>query len=560
MTGAEFSLLRDAWLPVRRADHSPDRIRPADLTAKLSHNPVVALDWPRPDLRIACLEFLIGLLCTAFPPEDGEAWRDAWRKPPDPAELDAAFAPFAAAFVLDGDGPRFLQDQEELPEGTVPIERLLINTPGENTVKKNTDLLVKRDRFAALGRPAAAMALFALQAFAPAGGAGHRVSLRGGGPLTTLVLPGRRDANEPLSLWHMLWANVLLGDKPRPAELPLVFPWLAPTRRSDAGGAGTPLDGKLAHRLQAFWGMPRRIRLEFFAAGPGEVCDLTGRRDDVLVHGFRTRPGGVQYLSAVREHPLTPCYRTKPTDPWLALHPQPGGIGFRHWHGLVTANEAGGTLPAHVVPTFNERRGSVEPLARREARLLAAGYDMDNMKARGFVEAEMPLFVLDDGQARKSLLDHAARLAQAATQAGRLLANAVRIALADRANTDAAFLDAVRTSFFEATAAPFWQALQAARDRLEGGEELDIEAAGKAWLDALRREALALFDEAAPLDPLDPRSAGRLKEGAWHPPPVVEARRWLGINLAGYGPEGQKLWLVLHLEKPQPSKRKKAKA
>lgn len=560
MTGVDFSLLRDAWLPVRRADHSPDRIRPADLTAALAHNPVVALDWPRPDLRIACIEFLVGLLRTAFPPEDGEAWRDAWRKPPDPAELDAAFAPFSAAFVLDGNGPRFLQDWEELPEGTVPIERLLIDTPGENTVKKNTDLLVKRDRFAAIGRPASAMALFALQAFAPAGGAGHRVSLRGGGPLTTLVLPGRRNSKEPLPLWHMLWANVPLGDKPKPAELPLVFPWLAPTRRSDAGGAGTPLDGKLAHTLQAFWGMPRRIRLEFSAAGPGEMCDLTGQHDDVLVRGFRTRPGGVQYLSAAREHPLTPCYRTKPTEPWLALHPQPGGIGYRHWHGLVTANEDGGTLPANVVPTFNERRGSVERSARHEARLLVAGYDMDNMKARGFVEAEMPLFIMDDAQALKTLLDHSARLAQAATQVARLLANAVRTALADRADTDAAFLDAVRARFFEATTTPFWQALQVARDRLEGGQDLDAEGDGKAWLDALRREALTLFDEAAPLDPLDPRSAGRLKDGAWHPPPVVEARRWLGVNLAGHGSEGQKLWLVLQLEKPQPGKRRKVKA
>ena len=560
MAGGVFSLLRDAWLPVRRADHSFHCIHLADLTDNWEQNPVVALDWPRPDLRIACFEFLIGLLHTAFPPEDGEAWRDAWRKPPHPTELDAAFAPLAAAFVLDGDGPRFLQDLEELPEGTVPIERLLIDTPGENTVKKNTDLLVKRDRFAALGRPAAAMALYALQAFAPAGGAGHRVSLRGGGPLTTLVLPGRRDAGQPLPLWNMLWANVLLGDKPKPSDLPIVFPWLAPTRRSDAGGTGTPLDGKLAHRLQAFWGMPRRIRLEFSGAGPDDVCDLTGRRDDVLVRGFRTRPGGVQYLSAVSEHPLTPRYRTKPTEPWLALHPQPGGIGYRHWHGLVTANDAGGTLPADVVPSFNERRGSVEFPARRDARVLAAGYDMDNMKARGFVEAEMPLFDLDDAQAHKALLDHAAQLAQAATQAARLLANAVRTALADRADSDAAFLDAVRARFFEATTAPFWQALHAARDRLETGQDIDTDGAGKDWLEALHRAALNLFDDAAPLDPLDPRATGRLKAGVWHPPPVVEARRWLGINLAGHGPEGQKLRLILQLELPQPAKRRKVKA
>jgi CRISPR system Cascade subunit CasA len=557
MDTSRFSLLDRPWIPVRRADGRIDLIRPADLTADLSGNPVTALDWPRPDLRVGCHELLIGLLTTACPLEDPYAWTDWWQQPPQPAQLEEAFAPLASAFVLDGEGPRFLQDIGELPGESQPIERLFIDTPGENAVKKNTDLLVKQGRFTALGRGAAAMALFTLQAFAPAGGAGHRTSLRGGGPLTTLVVPRRAAPGRPLSLWHLLWANVLVGERAPLKDLRLVFPWLGPTRRSDAGGGGTLLDGKQAHPLQAFWGMPRRMRLDFTPAEGDACCDLTGQADTTLVTGFRTRPGGVQYLSAARLHPLSPCYRTKSTEPWLAVHPQPGGIGYRHWHGLVVANEAETTMPAAVVVAFHDRAGDIKPMAS-EVHLFAAGYDMDNMKPRGFVEAEMPLFSMPSAEAHRSFLRYAERLAQAATEAGRLLANAMRTALAERAEMNATMIDAVRLQFFEVTTAPFWQALEEARNELESGAEIDPTTTGKAWVATLRRHAFGLFDEAAPLNPLDPRSAGRLKGNVWQPPPVVEARRWLAIHFAGAG-EGKKLMLILGLQAKASAKRKKVK-
>lgn len=555
MADAAFSLLHDAWLPVRREHGVAGLIRPAEITASLDDDPVVALDWPRPDLRVACLEFLIGLLATACPPEStDDDWRPLWERPPSPERLDEAFAPLAHAFVLDGDGPRFLQDIETLAGEAVPVERLLIDTPGENAVKRNSDLLVKRGRVQALGRPAAAMALYALQAFAPAGGAGHRTSLRGGGPLTTLAVPGRREAGRPVPLWHLLWANVPLGESPAPDDLPTVFPWLAPTRRSDAGGGGTALDTERAHRLQAFWGMPRRIRLDFRPAAPGETCGLTGREDAVMADGFRTRPGGVQYLNAASWHPLTPTYTAKPGDPPLAVHPQPDGIGYRHWAGLV-AEDGARSRPAAAVADFaGDRNPRTADPAWHEARLLAAGYDMDNMKARAFVEAEMPLFALNDPAARAALFAHARRLARGATEAGRLLRGCVLAALAERGDTGASPFAGVRERFFEVTDPPFWEALRRAREAFEAAPENDLEAERRGWLALLRACALALFDEAAPLDPLSPEAAGRLRGGKWVPPAVVEARRTLGVGLAGHGPAGKALFEALVLPPPERGK------
>jgi CRISPR system Cascade subunit CasA len=131
-----LNLLTDAWLPVIRRRAERCVIRPAQIAEAHNENPVVALDWPRPDFRIATMELLIGLLATAFPPEDEDTWLNWWREPPDTAALDAAFASFAHAFALDGNGPRFLQDLEDLDSGAEPIERLLIEAPGEAAIGK----------------------------------------------------------------------------------------------------------------------------------------------------------------------------------------------------------------------------------------------------------------------------------------------------------------------------------------------------------------------------------------------------------------------------------------
>jgi CRISPR system Cascade subunit CasA len=553
MTNSPFSLIADPWLPVRRATSGAALIRPCDITSDIDTDPVIALDWPRADFRIACLEWIIGLLATACPPKGESDWTIRRNTPPTPETLSAAFVPLEHAFILDGDGPRFCQDHEDFAGETVPVERLLIDAPGENTVKRNTDLLVKRDRVMTLGRPAAAMALYTLQAFAPSGGAGHRTSLRGGGPLVTLVLPPR-GGGRPLPLWQILWANVPDGTAATVDDLPKIFPWLAPTRRSE-GNIGTVLGSDKAHPLQAFWGLPRRIRLDFREAQPGEVCGLTGQPDTVFATGFRTRPYGVQYLQSVQHHPLTPRYRAKKDEPWLAVHPQPEGIGYRHWQGLVEVGDM--TEPASAIPTFIARRPPRGGKAWETAHLLVAGYDMDNMKARAFIEAEMPLFVTEDSAKLHNFLAFTRRMAKGATEASKILRSQIANAL-QIDGIDKSIVDSARQRFFEDTTVEFWTMLQAALKDRDWSEELVDDAPARAWLAVLRRHAMRLFDETAPLDPLSPDATGKLKNGKWEPPPVVIARKNLGLGLAGYGKNsGEILFHALDLFKPQPKTKPK---
>ncbi|MBK9360879.1 MAG: type I-E CRISPR-associated protein Cse1/CasA [Rubrivivax sp.] len=188
-----MNLLHAPWMPVRDGQGRRHWIRPDQLSDPAWR----AFDADRPDFNGALAQFAIGLLQTTTPVDNPMDWRRWLHTPPDGDILRQWFEPVAAAFVLDGDGPRFMQDLDLGTEGVVhnDIGALLIELPGEQTVRNNADHFIKRGQVNALCPACAALALFTLQLNAPAGGAGHRTGVRGGGPLTTLVLaPGSRNA------------------------------------------------------------------------------------------------------------------------------------------------------------------------------------------------------------------------------------------------------------------------------------------------------------------------------------------------------------------------------
>ena len=147
-----FSLLDRPWIPVRRLSGQHDTIRPAEITSRIGEDPVVAIAWSRPDLDAATRELLIGLLATACGVDARDRWRAWVNDPPAPEALEAAFAPLAPAFALDGNGPRFQQDLDPLGDEQVPVSQLLIEAPGGNAVKKNLDHFVHRGGVDTLSR------------------------------------------------------------------------------------------------------------------------------------------------------------------------------------------------------------------------------------------------------------------------------------------------------------------------------------------------------------------------------------------------------------------------
>jgi CRISPR system Cascade subunit CasA len=481
-----LNLISDPWIPV--VDHEGKRrvIAPWEMADPSIQRP----DWPRADLNIACLELLIGLVYMADPPADRDDWED--RTAPDPQRLREKLAAYAPAFNLTGDGPLFLQDLEPLDGTPNAPDMLFIDSAGANTAKNNADLMVHRGRYVGLELPFAAMALYAFQAHAPSGGAGNRTSLRGGGPMVTLVDPGR-------GLWALIWANVPNGQPSGLAELP----WMHPTRVSDKGLETTPPQGQV-FSVEAFFGAPRRLRLVV----EGDV-----------VTGVIQKPYGTNY--AVWMHPLTPYYRQKPGEVALPVHPRAGAFAYRHWLGILAQSaDSDLTERALCVDLWEERsRGEL-------AHVIVAGWAMDNMKPRDFSYSSQPYITLSED--RMLTLEG---LISAADNAAIALRGALAPVLAEGEGREAE-----REAFYLATEPAFLRRLE---DLKSGKPEPEVCAD---WLADLRAEALRRFDALA-LPALDQREVMDIQK-------IVQARRTLGGTFAGYGKYGKLLFNALEMELP----------
>lgn len=537
-----FNLLVEPWIPVAGPDGAVRRVVAAEAIAGLAEGERIG--WPRADFSGATHEFLIGLLhLTDLLPEDDEGWRTLWDAPPPVDTVARALEPLKAAFDLDGPGPRVLQDPGTAAEGkAVEVAALLIDAPGENARARNMDIFVKRGVGARMCPACAAAALVTMQAYAPAGGQGHRTSLRGGGPLTTLCLvegAGR-------TLWHTLWANVLPrdalevaagGDPFAPGP---VLPWTAPLRISEGKGSET-LPGQ-APFLQAFFGQPRRYWLDFDSPETG-ACDLCGAASDGLVTRVLTRPRGVNYEGGWR-HPLSAYSQEGDKPETLAARKgSPAGQDYRDWLGLVEAPHMAGTgkgrhrMPALAVNHFRHILRNELHRDRKDRglpfRLWAFGYDTDNMKARGWNDSRMPLLPEANDPDR---FGEAVRRAVAITdEALFALIRALRTAILGESGDAKAEFPAVRAQFLAATQADFFALLFRLHDRDAAGLSLDPIAVSEElmpWHRAVARAALSTFDGAIDITRLDANEAfdQRAKAGELKPPRWVTARR----NLIGY--------------------------
>lgn len=483
-----MNLITDAWIPVRHADGTRAVIAPH----QIADPGIAAPDWPRADLNLACYELLIGLVAMADPPAD----RRDWRRLPDPARLQDHLTAFAPAFELLGSGPRFLQDREDLEGSPSPPDLLFIDSAGGNTARNNADLMVHRDRYTVLAPPLAAMALYAFQQFAPSGGAGNRTSMRGGGPLVTLVNPGG-------NLWDLIWANVPYGTPARPEDLP----WMRPTRTSERGQIVTP---EQSHPVEAFFGMPRRLRLV------GEEW----------VTGVIQRPYGTNYSAWV--HPLSPYYRLKPGTELLPRHPATGTLPYRNWEGIVMAAPLGDRAE------LRHRATSVSGHAARQMgtdaplRLIAGGWAMDNMKPKDFLWSELPLLPMAEETASQ-----AAELVGAASSVASELRRALIPVLAEGSGREGEI-----EAFWAETEPDFVATLHGLT-----AVNFDWPALAGGFLRVIGHRALHRFERRA----LPGLAERRMKDAE----AIVAAHRHLRGLVGGWSKPGRKLWETLDLDPPQ---------
>ncbi|WP_034457478.1 type I-E CRISPR-associated protein Cse1/CasA [Buttiauxella noackiae] len=477
-----FSLIADPWLPVIDRSGQRRKISPQ----QLFDNDIVELVWPRADFQGASYQLLIGLMQTVTPPRDEEEWDEVWEEGVAPADWHNALERIAEAFNFGPQKPAFLQDLETLPVESSSIAGLLVDAPGGNTLKLNKDHFVKRSVYQQFCPHCAAMALYTVQTNSPAAGAGFRTSMRGGGPMTTLLVPQKTDE----ALWRKLWLNVFPArDKWEKEQLPLIFPWLAATRSSETPkNIVTPEN---AHPLQAYWGMPRRLEIDFSQTTSG-ICDLCGETHEALLTRMRSKNYGVQYDTWI--HPLSP-YRRAAKDasaPMIPLKGQPGGLAYKDWLGLVVESEEklNCTFPAKVI-----RMNTVPQLTN----LWCFGYDMDNAKARCWYEHRLALSTLPKAHQDelKGLLQTAVELATSTLPLLRYALKEAWFTTPKEAKGDFSFID---IAFWQQTEADFsnlWKTL----NQYPSATFPQARDALRLWQASLRDYLFHAFDERAFTNP-----------------------------------------------------------
>lgn len=481
-----MNLLMDPWMPVRDSEGRRHWITPEQLSDPAWR----AFDAARPDFNGALAQFAIGLLQTTTPVDNGIDWRRLFNTPPDAATLRQWFRPVADAFVLDGDGPRFMQDLALAVEvgKPSPISEIFIDGPGESSLDGNKDLFVKRGLVADLCSNCSAAAVLALQINAPEGGRGHYTGLRGGGPLTTLVsLAG------DTTLWRNLWMNVIEGERVDGSATGIsmavqaTFPWLGTVEQLQSrGGSITSSQVRPAH---AFWAMPRRVRLDFERLATCRVCSICARESETFVSHFRSRPNGLDYPSNSWLHPLSP-YREK-DGAWLPIRPKGDRLGYRHWLAWVLTLGETAQRRAQVVEHALTRRKSQ---FGRGLQIWAFGYEMRKDNPICWHEATLPLYGLaecDKGQQTLVQSEVALWLA-GAELAAMYMRGAVKDAwFSADARGDFSHIDA---AFWSATELAFYRQLQTLIEAAQAGTEHLSLPAREAWHQLLVRTALTLFD------------------------------------------------------------------
>ncbi|MCT4533715.1 type I-E CRISPR-associated protein Cse1/CasA [Halodesulfovibrio sp.] len=493
---SNYNLLTEKWIPLRHGEGEEFRVAPCEL-------PDVPADADlaiaRPDFRAGVMEFLIGLVQTALSPSK-KACGKFHRKGCSSDVLKEALLPLEPYFNLFGDRPRFMQDllltEKECKERS-RIDSLLIDNPGGNTLKNNGDFFVKRGGIDTLCPSCAAMALITMQSFAPAGGAGIRTSLRGGGPLVTIAA-GK-------GVWDTICKNVIAANEER--TLPdltaetvgTVFPWTVPTKISD--GKGTEYYRANGHFLQHFWGMPRRVVfLEDKHVSP-QSCDICKQKSTLTCSSLITKPRGNNYGDDW-QHPLTPYFNQGNDKPTLSIKASANGLLYTNWLGYAYGSKQDPkTGKCSLAATcIQQYLSSVRHREKSKLHVKSFGYSMDNMKPLQWVEGSFPVYPITGDMAvfRQEITQYL----DAADKVQKNMVAALKVALyADKgrgATVGNTQLASIVRSFWSITEHPFFvtaeQTATAVNEHSDNPEILDyLMPLRSEWCKTLCRTAEEMY-------------------------------------------------------------------
>ncbi|MDD3257021.1 MAG: type I-E CRISPR-associated protein Cse1/CasA [Methanocorpusculum sp.] len=483
-------MLIDQWIPVQRKDGRRDVISPLDLLSDSLENPVKSIATIRPDFDGAVMQFLIGLYQVLLSPEDTDEWRELLDSPPTVESLQKRIDLIKPAFIPDGPDHRFMQDSSIRDTDIWEIQNLLIEINNTHFLKEGT--------IQHLCPKCAVMALLTLELNSPSGGRGHMTSLRGGGPLTTLVCV----PDEQTTLWKTVLLNLISTDlfpskgdlKVNSSVIEKIFPWLGILPNSEGGDVVVPQD---LHPYHVYWNVPRRIYLDYEDTIPGR-CDLCGEENETLLSQYWSRPNGIKYDSWT--HPLTPYYvkTDKTGNMHLPVRGKEGGVTYANWTGIVMGSVETGRIPASVVMTLPDRlyKDSEFP----ELKVHVFGYVTDNAKARAWQEGILPTITVPT-EFRAAFLNEASQIVSTASEILFYLISRIKDGYSRDARNMKGDFSEVRVSFWHRTESAFYAALDKLTTSIPAdasrSDELHpmTDEVKKSWLSEIRIVTISLFKD-----------------------------------------------------------------
>ncbi len=482
-----MNLLQDKWITVIRKNGETEKIAPYEITDKIDSNPIIEIITPRPDFKGALYQFLIGLFQTVYSPKSENEWENKFNTPPSPEELKKETDKVAFAFDLFGEKIRFMQDisiksDDNDEKSLKPIEYLFIDSPGNSTTEKNRDLFIKRNRIEKLCIHCAATALFTMQINAPEGGSGNFTSLRGGGPLTTIIKNSIADAG----VWFDIWNNIIQENSFKSRQsvgknYEFVFPWIT-NKYYKINGSGNVTTQDLS-LLSVFWSNPRRIYMHCIKENG--KCDICSNQASAIIKNYIAKNQGINYGDGGWIHPLSPYRNDK--ESWFCFHPQPGGIIYNNWQTFIYGSKDK-DKNAKVIHYFNEHR----KFSDEQLKVWTFGYDMDSMTARCWYESLIPIYRISPQYIEKYEAIISSVL-QTATQVANNLQAKVKDAWFNESQKPKGDFDYLKISFFKATEAKFYTKARSIRDNLEK-EIIFNDNSKDDWLKYLNVESLKIFD------------------------------------------------------------------
>lgn len=354
-----------------------------------SEDEVVSLVARHPYVALGFRYLMRDLLQIAFAPKDAGEWASRLSAPPGPEEIEAAFAPYRRALVLDDPLYPAMQvrpnaqaleaarkpvkrvrraapeaeDNEEEGAGDSPVACLLPDTPTKNVTTKDDDFFTKRDPIEVVGAGAVLPLMYAHMVLFPPSGGGY-FSLPHGADSLKFAVVGE-------TLWASVYANVLPRNRPPYADVTwpvpcsdTVFPWLDASlaslslKKESNGGSGQPRSRRVVRRVDLHPCVIPMARRYLLSQAHNAACDLTGVEGPAFSN-YERWPNGLQYDAVAWWAPFAaqeknyvwgcngyaPKPRTRKAENGPAKETGPaflkagGPLRFDRWLGLSLANE-----------------------------------------------------------------------------------------------------------------------------------------------------------------------------------------------------------------------------